>query len=163
MLLDLDTALGGLHSYCAVPRTMQVVLTNLTNLEAVFKWTNYQEPEYRVTFFPAEGHIAGKGLQEIEVTLEGLAPGKFNQIFGCTIEGAELSLPFKLMSTVHDLEVSYHVFTPAEALARDDTTVGFSDLPVAVYNKSRESNTFSSIKIKNALKLKRDMAELDKK
>ena len=38
-----------------------------------------------------------------------LQEGRLKELFGCDIEGCEFPLPLKLTTTMHDLEISYHI------------------------------------------------------
>ncbi len=62
-------------------------------------------------------------------------------LFSLVCQGSEGILPFKLHSTVHGLEISYHIFeaakpTPASIEAVESIA---GSLPPATYNKSSSS------------------------
>lgn len=162
MSIDLDDVLGGVNSYVGIPRSFKLNLRNLTNLQAVFKWTNHVSPDFKIRFSPEAGEISGKGIQEIAVEFVALKPGKFDDVFGCDIEGADLPLPFKLRSTVRGLEVSYHLETPETLAHKEQASTDF-ELPESTYNRrpSQGNITADKLELREIERIKANVKQLD--
>ena len=121
-------------TYIGVPVTRTLLLTNLSNLPADFKWNavvgNGQEKifdGFDLTFEPAEGLLSEKEEREILVTFNAKVAQTVDVMFACDVVGMPFPLGFMLKTVSKGLVVAYSLSTPEPIQLKPGEPLGIQD------------------------------------